>query len=72
MFESLDIHDIVQSNIKAEQVLRDQIIFNENVYVTGRINFGGLISGFNLSELCNFGINSFPKNLTVNGKLYFY
>lgn len=72
LFESLDLEDIVQSNLESEQILRNKVVFKDDVNVNGEIFSGKLISGFNLNGLCSyvFGSASKPlRNLFVEGTI---
>ncbi|KAF5285037.1 hypothetical protein FQR65_LT02349 [Abscondita terminalis] len=73
-FESLNLKDIVLSNVEDVQTIVDEITFKSEVNVNGQVFFNGLVSGFNISELCEFTYNrgnKQPPNLLIKGNVFF-
>ncbi|KAK4887273.1 hypothetical protein RN001_003544 [Aquatica leii] len=72
-FESLDLNDIVLSHTEDVQVIVDEIAFKSDVKINGEVAFRGLISGFNITEFCEYSYERSrgTKNLRINGNAYF-
>lgn len=66
---NVDLNNLVTSHSNTTQTIWDELVFENYVNVMGKVSFGGLISGFNLTQFCILSSNAVEnaKSIVVNG-----
>lgn len=66
---NIDLNNLVTYS-DTLQTIWDELVFEDDVYVNGKVLFSGLISGVNLTQFCEAATNAIEnsKHLIVNGR----
>lgn len=71
---NVDLDNIVGVQPEEKQVIYDEIIFMDTVYVNGTPRFENHVSGVNITAFCEFSANVLGyggEHLVINGKEHY-